>query len=122
MTDLRVFVKYCSMKNQLFGCSKYNEIPSNIELLEMLFVAAANVNRNMNSIFILCGAEEISVDKQITNDEMENFQVEIYDEEDPNTVIVELYLPGNEEKMNLVYEEFYKVFHMVINAKSYLLF
>ena len=122
MCDCKVFINYRNKKYQIYGLS-YHDLPNDEDLKEMLVLATESLNRNAASRFSSCCYQQDLTEKYISDEEMENFQILKRDKkETSNEVYLKLTLPGDEKKMKLVYNEFFKLLYMSANGKSYIMF
>ena len=123
MNHLRVVVNYHNHQNQFYVVSS-ESLPNNAQLKEMLLMATETVNLNVSNTFSSqLGGRNNGEKKFITDDEIRNFQVlKNDDREDLSDIFINVTLPGDEKKMHLVYEQFFKVLFIFTNATSYLLY
>ena len=123
MSSFKVVIKFRNVEQMIYGLP-YENVKTDVELTELLKIAAEKVNTKMNNPFcFVCCFKRTTTEKWITKEEIQDFRIFSDDQrESLNQIVLRLALPGEKEKMDKVYAEFLNVLHLYAKTNSYLLF
>ena len=121
MSLTNLVIIYQKMEKEIYGLPSDDLLPNDAELLKLLQMAVERVNKDVDSHFFICGADQMTTKKFISKEEADNFKI-FSERKTLNWIALKLALPGDEKKMLKVYAEFFKLMYFRAKADSYNLF